>query len=270
MSVGGRSGFTLVETLVVAVLGVFLFLALYGTVVSSSRTYALQESWARGGPMNRSGASVLFRDLREISPGDGDLIRLESRGIGLRAARRLALVCQVLEDGTRPRLRVRSVGPALRDGDSVRVLFDHDPSVPGDDEWHSAVVADVNPGRSCGGTSGARDLSLEGLSDDESPGGLHPGAPIRSFVHVSYDLRGTDGEGELVRVEGGDAPRTILGPLDPDSGVHFSYLDARGRTTEVPSEVVQVEVTLRGPAEGDGGRAGPGIGAVTARIHARN
>ncbi|NIP60471.1 MAG: hypothetical protein GWO00_21825, partial [Gemmatimonadetes bacterium] len=106
------------------------------------------------------------RDLREISPRDGDLLRMRSRGLEIRAARGLALVCEVLDVGTRPRVRVRSVGAPLEEGDSVRVLFDHDPTIPGDDEWHTGVVADVGGDRSCVGPGGARELALEGLPED--------------------------------------------------------------------------------------------------------
>lgn len=270
MTVGGRAGFTLVETLVVSVLSVFLLLALYATVVSSSRTYALRESWARGGQMNESGAAALFRDLREISPGDDDLIRMESRGLEIRAPRRLALVCEVLDVGTRPRVGVRWVGAALQVGDSVRVFFDHDPAIPGDDEWHTGVVAEVEADRSCVGPGAAHELTLDGLPEDVPRSGLLPGAPIRSFVHVTYDLRSRDELGELVRAEGGGRARPVLTALEPDSGAHFAYLDARGRSTDVASEVAQVEVTLRRSASGDRRGGAPGIGPVTTRIHARN
>lgn len=267
MTGAGREGFSLAEALVVAVLGAFLLAALYGTVASSSRTVTLEDAWARRGGNLRAGTTVLFRDLRELSPRDGDLVRAGPEGLQIRAPGRLALVCDVVRRGDEPTVRARQIGPPLEEGDSVRVLFDGDTSLSADDEWYTAVVARVASGPSCGPRDTALDLTLLGLPEEANRDALVPGAPLRSFVNVTYEGASREGAWHLTRAVGDGPSRLLLGPLDPEAGVRFSYLDRSGAPAEDPSRVVQIVVALRG-AESD--RSGSRPDTLTARIHVRN
>ncbi|NNM03492.1 MAG: prepilin-type N-terminal cleavage/methylation domain-containing protein, partial [Gemmatimonadetes bacterium] len=87
MNVQGRRGFTLVELLVVLVLGTFILLATYQTLATNTRVYAANSARTLGQQALRAGVAVLSGELREISPREGDLIEMGPDSLRIRAQR---------------------------------------------------------------------------------------------------------------------------------------------------------------------------------------
>ncbi len=248
MSARCRRGFTLVELLVVVVLGGVLMLATYEVLITNSRTYAVNNAHIQGQQMLRAGVDVLFGELREISTQAGDLVEMGADSLRIRAQRDFGLTCAVDYTTSPPRLTVLRVGPSFSTGDSVFVFHDNDPERAADDVWHVGTISAVDPTASCNG-SPAQTLSLPFVGSAAaavSPDTVRVGAPVRGFDIYTYGLYEIEGVPYLGRRRStAPAPDQLVGPLVPAHGVSFRYLDDMGAVTAVDTDVSQIEITLR-------------------------
>ena len=83
MKTGDNSGFTLVELIIVAVLGAVVVGATYEIMLSSQKAYTVQTAQIQGQQTVRSGIAILFSELREMSRAEGDILTMGR--IGLRS-----------------------------------------------------------------------------------------------------------------------------------------------------------------------------------------
>ena len=248
MSARKRRGFTMVELLVVVVLGGLLVTATYQVLITNSRTYTVNNAQIQGQQMLRAGVDVLFGELREISTKAGDLVEMGGDSLRIRAQREFGLVCSVDYSASPPQLTVLRVGPTFGSGDSVFVFHDNDPEKASDDAWRGGTISAVNDHATCG-TNPAQILSVPfvgSAATDSPPDSVRVGAPVRGFDIYTYGLYQVEGDYYLGRRRHtAPEPDRLVGPLLPTRGLTFRYLDNLGAVTTVDTDVAQIEVTLR-------------------------
>jgi len=247
-----RSGFTLVELLVVVVLASFLIMAIYQVLITNSRTYSVNNAQIQGQQMLRAGMDVLFGELREISSQSGDLLDMKDDELTIRAQRAFGLVCAADYSVSPPTLTLFRVGPAFQAGDSVFVFHDNDPESARDDEWFGGVATAVDTTTTCG-ASPAQTLTVPFVGATAAaspPDSVRIGAPVRGFDVFTYGQYEIDGELYLGRqMRGAASPDPLVGPVLESGGVAFQYLDPLGAATNVDSLVAQIQVILRYASE---------------------
>lgn len=245
-SAGDREGFTLVELLIVTVLGALVLGAMYQVLITNQRTYATQNANVQANQTLRGGMEALFSELREISPQDGDLLSMSATGMRVRASRAPAIVCSIVTGGNNPTVQVKRLGRYLT-GDSARVFIDNDPSLTSDDTWQTVrvQVVDSTGLLACPDGEVAQTVRLQDGFWGPPPDSILPGAPVRNFVRHQYQVGTYDGQTYLTRTDENGDTYPLVGPLNPNNPVTFRYLDGSGAATGTPVNVRQIEVTLR-------------------------
>ena len=191
MRAGDRGGFTLVELLIVAVLGVIVVGATYQMILTSQRAYTTQTAQLQGQQTVRAGIDILFAELRELSGVEGDILEMNPDRIEIRAMRAFGLVCNVNPTGSP--IRVKKIGRYFESGDSIVVFADNDPNVASDDTILSGAVASITPGETCTGTDTAQSLVVPDLVTALANDTVRLGAPVRGFTIYTYGLYTLDG-----------------------------------------------------------------------------
>jgi prepilin-type N-terminal cleavage/methylation domain-containing protein len=251
-----RKGFTLVELIIVVVLGTLVLAAAMQVMVTNQRTYTAQTAQIQAQQSTRATMDVLFAELREISARGGDLVSMSSHSLKVRTMRKFGVACGV-SSSSPPVLTVTKVGDWFAAQDSVFIFADNQTNISSDDDWVDAYVTAVDTSAvTCGSTTAQR-LSFGGQSGKfTAPGGdsVRTGAPMRSFVYYTYGLGTWEGKtylGRLGRTGGGllgassDKWVPLVGPLKATDGVEFVYLDSIGNVTATATEVRQIQVTVR-------------------------
>ena len=248
MTTVGRKGFTLVELLVVLVLGSILVLSTYQVLATNTRVYADNGARVQGQQTLRGAAEILSGELREISTPGGDLITMARSSLTIRGQRTYGLVCAVDYTMAPAELSTWDIGPRFEAGDSIFVFHDNDPDRVADDEWFVGVVGSVADTVTCNGWSGQK-LRLPfvtATATASQPDSVRIGAPVRGFERFTYGAYLLDGETYLGRQgENDPTPVPLVGPILRKGGLEFRYLDERGQVTNVDTLVAQIEVTLR-------------------------
>lgn len=260
---GGRKGFTLVELLMVTVLGSLVVLAAMQVLITNRRTYTAQSAVIAGQQATRMAVEVLFAELRELSPSGGDILAMADDSIRVRLMRKFSYVCDTDWSGE-PRVTVvknvvLSGGDTLMimggtnrfaPGDSVFVFADNDEDIDSDDAWISAsITAMDSTDIVCPIDSiPAIQLTFQGqaaLFDADSVG---IGAPVRSYSAYTFGTTTMSGDVYLARRDAADYI-PITGPLADTDGLEFRYLDRFGNATSAEDEVAQIEVVIRTGSE---------------------
>lgn len=264
----GEGGFTLVELLIVAVLGSLVVLATYQVLITNQRTYSAQQAQVRGQQTVRAGLDVLFGELREISAPGGDILQMGQDSVQVRTMRKFGLVCGV--DAGDTQLTLTREGSWFEEDDSVVFFADNDPTLRGDDVYLNGIVTGVDTLAACGAAEGQElDLNLidpNGMVDNT----VLSGAPVRAYTHYIYGLYTVAGEPYLARRSPGEDPVPLVGPVRSSDGLRFEYLDSSGNPTTTTTDVAQIRVTLRtrsGVRDAQGNLVSD---SITARIYPRN
>ena len=243
----GWQGFSLIELVIVTVLGSLVIMATLNVLVSNQRTLAAVAAKIRSQQTLRSGANIIAGELREISPATGDLVDMGDDSVQVRVTRSLGLVCAVALGFGDPRLTVKTVGEAFVQNDSIFVLAANDPVLIADDVWKLATVKAIIGTTTCNGSDTAQVLTIDGTTVGAPPDSISIGAPVRSFVHYIYGLFRIDGQAFLARqISGSTTPAPMVGPLrriadEPT----FTYWDPSGTAAIVPAQVATIQLVLR-------------------------
>ena len=208
-----RRGFTLVELMIVAVLGAFVVGATYEIMLSGQRAYTIQTAQLQGQQTVRAGINILFSELREISRSEGDILTMGSDRIEIRAMRAFGLVCDVNVAGSP--IRVKKIGRFFENGDSIVVFADNNPNISSDDTILFGAVSGINTTDSCSGADTAQLLAVPALVSALVNDTVRIGAPVRGFAVYTYGLYVLDGESYLAR-QSGMTTEALVGPLSPN------------------------------------------------------
>ncbi len=245
-----RRGFTLIELIVVTVLGSLVVMSALTVLITNQRTYTAQSATISGQQSTRMALEVLFNELRETSPAGGDILAMSSSSIRLRLMRKFSVVCDT-DFGGQPDLIVINaiMGPSYRFeiGDSVFVFADNDENDDADDVWIAARIGAVDTTFSCPHDAGvnASELTFNGQNALFSADLVQLGAPVRSYVEFTFGLTMFRGDPYLGRQEGTGDMIPVAGPLRATTGLEFVYRDAQGAVTAVRTDVRQIEVKIR-------------------------
>jgi prepilin-type N-terminal cleavage/methylation domain-containing protein len=256
-------GFTLVEILislvlmlVLAAVGIRLFLGQHWTGLAQSETAAVQGAL-------RSGALFLTSELRELggTPGDPDLLAFSPDSLTYRAMRGAGTSCDrtqnsiLLESATFSGYRAISAGR-----DSILLHLEGRIDQASDDRWLHLPILSVS-GSSCGGAPAI----LIGTVLDTI---LFPRAafaslaPARTFEVMQAKLYQSGGDFWLGArsVSAGETIQPLAGPL-ASNGLELSYLDSTGTVTTQAENIRSIGITLRAlssiPIRASGGSGPP-------------
>jgi prepilin-type N-terminal cleavage/methylation domain-containing protein len=233
MSLRTRRGFTLVELLVVVVLGAFIVSATYQVLITTTRTYSVNNARIQGQQNLRAGLDVLFGELREISTSQGDILAMASDSVTFRAQRTMGLSCEVDYTTTPPTLSTYKFGTDVADflvptfavGDTVWIFFDNRTDRANDDEWHTGIIQSIGTA-DCDGDGSFTDQTLMvpevgTWAAAADPDTVREGAIVRGYESYTYGLYTIDGEAYLGRrlAVGAGSPEPLVWPLLPGTGV---------------------------------------------------
>ena len=267
MKRGDKRGFTLVELMIVAVVGAMLVGSTYQILLSSQRALTIQTAQIQGQQTVRAGLDILFSELREMSRSEGDILTMGPDKIEFRAMRAFGLVCGVSVTGSP--VRVQKVGRFFTSGDSVMVFADNDPDIASDDTILSGRVATVDTTQTCAGADTVQSLVIPSLiSAALANDTVRIGAPVRGFTIYTYGLYSLDGDYYLGR-RSGATTAPLVGPLSAN-GVSFTYLESLGGVTTNPRTVSHIEVTLRTQSRVLDQQGRPISDSLTIAIYLRN
>ncbi len=246
----GKLGFTLVEMLIVTVLGSLVLLAALQVLITNQRTYTAQNATIEGQQSTRMALELLFNELRQVSPAGGDILMMSSDSLRVRMMRKFTRTCAVNNVMGVPTLTTVDIGPVDFIGggtnpDSVFVFADNDERDDDDDVWIRAQVTAAAAGVCPQDASAARVLSFAGQGALFLADSVRIGAPVRNFTTVRFGLTTLYGDVYLGRAEGTAALTPVAGPLRANTGIQFVYRDALGAVTATPTDVRQIVVTVR-------------------------
>ena len=243
---GKRRGFTLVELLVVTVLGALVVMASLEVLITNQRTYTAQTAAIQGQQTVRAAMDVLWGELREVSSRGGDILSMKPDSLTVRVMRNFAIVCAHDTTSTgQPRLHALKVGRFLASGDSVWIFADNEPALDSDDTWIKVRITQIDTSETCTSGETAQEMVFSGQKPQFVADSVRVGAPIRSFLIYTYGPVTMDGELYLGRKAPGSDAVPIVGPLASTGGLSFSYRDSLGAVTAVGTSVRQIVITIR-------------------------
>lgn len=261
-----RRGFSLVEMVVVALLGSITLAAIYQSLIVQERAYRREGAIIATHESLRSAVGVLEAEMREISAtaeladAGSDLAMIAPESLEFRALRKIGFVCAVHNSDRK--LDTFELGAAFAQDDSVLIFQEGDPGDWDDDGWIVGKVTSAGTPKttSCGtswsgvgaaGVNFAGDL-ISSIIGPTNLSGVAPGAPLRSFAWLTYGLYQVDGEWVLGRRMRDSTTINVLvdGLAAPaDSGLVFHYFDANGVETNDADEVVRIQINVRAMAD---------------------
>ena len=275
----GRTGFTLVELLIVVVLGSVVLMGTIGILITNQQIHTVNAATVAGQQNTRMAADILSAELREISASGGDILSMSATSLEVQLMRKFSVTCATDFLSTQPSLTVLKTVPAAGTlteamvlqagistfavGDEVFVYADNDPGNQNDDVWIEATVdAVAESATSCNPFGGdpldttddvdGVTLTFTGQSNDFAEDLLDTqgdfvdiGAPVRSYLEFTYSTMTRNGEVYLARRQGTGAWVPMVGPIQATNGLEFVYRDAQRAVTNVEEDVRLIEVTVR-------------------------
>lgn len=239
-------GFTLVEVIVAMTLTGLVVAGTLRALSAQKKFYARQARILDARHAMRAATTILASELREASPGGGDVYAIAPDSVALRSTVGFGVACAV--DLAAGQLALIHVSGHFRidAGDSVLVFVENG-EPDGDDTWRALEVTAIGTtGPSCAwGAPSERLIRVSG-----SLNGVWVGAPVRLFrayAYAPFQLESRWWLGRRDRSQPDYVP--VAGPLaPPDSGgLQFSFFDANGDAVSNPSQVARVYITVRAP-----------------------
>jgi hypothetical protein len=234
----------------------------------------------------RTGALILPAELREIGyDGNGtDLLDISvATSIRFRAMRGVGLTCGITATQlyvVKPLLGDIERAPQLTD--TLLVFIDGNKDVAADDQWVRRPIAAID-NSTCPSypTQAAWRLTIGGVTDLSAylaaPAKIFVGGPVRFYEQMDFGLYPSGGKSWLGAKAAAAANwEPVLGPLDSDSGVKFTYYNAADGVTADKNLVRNIRIDFNGrsdePVWIGGTTSGPAIETLglTARVALRN
>lgn len=267
-----RAGFTLIELIVVMVVGALLLGAAYEALIVQNRSYRATGAMIQGQDALRVALGVLETELRETASiggldiGGSDILMASPDSVRVRAPRALGFVCSVSPSDLS--VITWSEGELFEPGDGVVIFVDNDITTFTDDRWDAGVVSNANGNTSTCLTSPTGDADQKVFFTLNILVGVQPGAPIRSFEELTYGLYDFGGEWGLGRLDSdGELDYLVGGLAGPGQGLTFQYFDVNGNPTLDPTAIQYLEIGVQTAPH-------PGTGtspmSLTSTIYLRN
>ncbi|MFW5951638.1 MAG: PilW family protein, partial [Gemmatimonadota bacterium] len=188
-----RGGFTLVELLIVTVLGALTLGVVYETLIVQEKSFAAARGVMDDQETLRTGLGILESELREVGSIGGDAIggtdfaTIDSDELRFRAQRKLGFIC-TLHRNDKWAL-VHSFGDPFVQGDGLLLFVEGNPDTGADDEWDDTVVtsAQEDDDATCLDRWPGVPLQLLKLENQDLTG-VTAGSPVRGYEWVTYGL----------------------------------------------------------------------------------
>ena len=285
-------GFTLVELLVVLLIMVIVTGGIYRLLNSTQRLTRAQTEKIDLQSNVRTASIVIPAELREINTVVGaatstrtDILAADATSITYRAMRGLGFLCG---GSTQASLRIMNSTltgvrtTILVPRDSIYVFNEGASSdFASDDTWESGRITNVAAGI-CSTGEAATILTINPALTTAAPA-LVAGTPVRTFEVMKLALYVSGGQSWLgmQNVSAGGNMEPLLGPLQANSGIQVSYLDANGTATTAPNAAAlaatkSIVVTINGVSSQvvstGGGNANQGYvyDRLTSQVSLRN
>lgn len=240
-----RNGFTLVELVIVAVLGALVLGATLQVLITNQRTYTAQNAQVQGQQASRMALDILSSELREVSAVGGDILAATTDSIRVRRMRKFGVVCSAYLSGNKD-FTVLRVGNLFSASDSVFVFADNNENSYDDDVWIGAQITQVgSSSTTCPDGSEGQDLRFQGQDALFTNDSVRVGAPIRSYLTYTYGTTTYQGSTFLARRVGSGDWIPIAGPLRASGGLEFRYRRADGEITGDLDDIRQIEVKVK-------------------------
>jgi type II secretory pathway pseudopilin PulG len=249
-----RAGFTIVELLVYVVLAVAVLGAVYGAMITQSRSYGKQRELLDARESLRSGGALLAWELRHASVAGSKVVAIGSDSITVRSMQGLGTVC-AKHPTNLPRYALwRTSGDIQATADDSAIFYRPETGV-----WKAVRVTQVGTPAALGVSTcawpGGRapDIAIEvNVSIAADTAGIVVGSGYRAFRETLYSEYLDGGRYWLGR----KTPPTagtwdkLTGPLlAPDAaagGLNFTFFDSGNNVTTIPANVARVGLVLRG------------------------
>jgi prepilin-type N-terminal cleavage/methylation domain-containing protein len=269
MNMSSRRGFTLVELLIVAVLGTVLLMTIYQVVIGNQRIYLAQQAQVQGLQTIRTGGDVLFGELRELSASGGDIVQMGENSLRVRVPRTFGHMCQ-LPTLVPYSLRVTRTGQPFSSTDSIFIFADNNPNMASDDVWLSGSLSGVDTTEGCPGGMPGQRLTLSALPPLLSSNDIRVGAPVRAFAHFEYGLMQRGSDWYMGRRTGSGDAEPLVGPVRAGTGVRFAYLNEAGAPTTNPVQVRSIRVVIESASDVRDSRGQLVTDSLVTMIYTRN
>ena len=266
-----RSGFSLVELIVILALSTIVMGGLTSVLVRQQRFYRGTADLINTRSQIRQAAGIIPSDLRGVSTIGGDILAISDTSMVFWATIGQAVTCVGL-----PGTNVLAIPPLTLSnnntlasftmtptmGDTVWVYENGATEAAANDHWtaYGILGAPTTTTQTCATLVGGADLSAPRYSfllSEPLDVDVEVGNPVRFVRRTRYSLfQAQDGGWYLGYCSPAcvGAPQPIAGPFLPagggTSGVSFTYQDAAGAITAIPANVAQVSIVVRGKTEG--------------------
>jgi len=283
-----RSGFTLVELLVVIVLLAIVLTSVMTVFVQQQRFYSDSAAIMETRSSSRDAAYVIQSDLRTVSPKSGDIYSMTAKSVEFRSQIGASVVCTI--DGSRTILTVPplnvTTGTALTSWPAPPALGDtvliYDTGTAVDSFKYYTLTAAPTTGASCPNTTGFMTTVGEATSGftltvtPALPASTVVGAAIRIMRTAHYELyQEASGNWYLgyfdclpSRSPKCNALQPVAGPYLPPNvagtgGIVFTYRDSTGAVTANTKLVRRIDLAARAQTTVNVRTAGYSKGLIT-------
>ncbi len=257
-----QQGFTLVEMLVVAVLGAVVMGAVYQTLTVEYRSNRQINAVVATQQTIRTSMQMLQSELREASSTGSGITAASATSITFRALRKVGFVCDHPPSDA-SHLEFYTMGGGLAAEDSIILQATRDPNTIIDDTFY---VGQVNGSPSGAGnctstltaapwTSMSVQTQKVGFTWNTAPASLvsdiADGDAIRSFETITYALASINGRWVLGRQLNADTMVALIGPLT-SNGLSLAYYDlnnnliAAGSVSANLRNISRIQITITG------------------------
>lgn len=271
MTQRSRSGFTLVELLIVLVLLTIVGGAMMRMVNNQQRFYKGTYDLIELRSQLRQAAAVVTSDLRGMSSPGGDVVAMTDSSMDFRYTMGSSIACTA-PNGTNTIIippTTAANGNTLTNwltppvaGDTAYV-FDEagNTGSSGDDTWQPYEIQSISTVGvgTCAAGYNALTAGYTIVMTNSVSATILQGAPIRFVRRAHYSLyqSGNDGNwylGYSCVTCGATTVSPIAGPFMPYtesggtdiSGIRITYFDSTGATTATPANVARISIVLRG------------------------
>ena len=295
-----RRGFTLVELLIVLVVGGTVATAATRLLQRQQRFYTRAGSLVMQRVSLRDATGIMPGEIRALSAVGGDIIAFSDSSLEMRVTTGSAIACDTVTAGAALHLapdQFSDATPAILasfatmpDAGDIALVHDTGTDDPSDDRWVPATIDRVSSGTDLCAASpfaalvraGTASVRLQFVAGEQLPSTVRPGAFVRVVRRVRYRFyRASTGDWFLGHSTWNGtalgAVQPVSGPFAPyrddaRSGFAMRFFDAAGArlTSEMdPHSIARIEISARGEtreAMSGGANAPPDSQTVTIRL----